>query len=667
MAASINTEVKTLREKINDFNYQYYVLDSPSVPDAEFDRLFRRLVSLESEYPELVTKDSPSQRVGAQPLSKFDQITHKIPMLSLDNVFDNDGIEHFQKKLLNILNTEESINFVGEPKLDGIAVSLFYRNGSLEYGATRGDGKTGEDITQNVRTINSIPLTLLGNGFPEELEVRGEIFMPNDSFVALNESAVKLEQKAFVNPRNAAAGSLRQLDPKITASRRLKMCAYSLGFVSDNSLPDNHYDALNQLKSWGFVINSEMKILKGEQECISYCEDLGLKRDKLGYEIDGIVFKVNDFSQQETLGFISRAPRWAVAYKFPAQEEITTLLAVDFQVGRTGAITPVARLAPVFVGGVTVSNATLHNMDEIMRLGLEIGDQVIIRRAGDVIPKIVSRVPRESSTVTTKIDFPKVCPVCQSTIKVEDSGTIARCTGGMLCSAQLKESIKHFASRKALDIDGLGDKLVDQLVEKQLVTGVAGLYRLDLNNLVLLERMAEKSAKNILEAIELSKDTSLDKFIFALGIPEVGLTTAELLANHFEGLETLRDADEITLQNLPDVGPIMARNIYTYFRKNSSEILISELLGFGFRFKQMPKAKTNDKLFGKIVVITGTLPNLKRDELKSILKANGAKVQSSISKKTDYLVAGESAGSKLEKAERLKITILDEQKILTMI
>ena len=403
MDSSINTEIEKLREKINHYNYQYYILDSPSVPDAEFDRLFQHLVSLESAFPTLITKDSPSQRVGAQPLSKFDQITHRIPMLSLDNVFDAEGISHFQRKLLNILSTDDLIEYVGEPKLDGIAVSLFYKDGSLEYGATRGDGKVGEDISLNVRTINSIPLTLLGSGYPKELEVRGEIFMPNDSFSALNEEALKLDQKAFVNPRNAAAGSLRQLDPKITASRKLKMCAYAIGYVSDTSLPDNHFEALNKLQSWGFVINSEMKVLNDEQECIQYCEELGVKRDKLDYEIDGIVFKVNNFSRQEALGFVSRAPRWAVAYKFPAQEEMTTLLAVDFQVGRTGAITPVARLAPVFVGGVTVSNATLHNMDEIERLGLEIGDQVVIRRAGDVIPKVVSCVPRDPSTLTTKI------------------------------------------------------------------------------------------------------------------------------------------------------------------------------------------------------------------------------------------------------------------------
>jgi len=660
-------EINQLKLTVTNYEYQYYVLDNPTVPDAEFDRLFAKIKALELEFPELVSSDSPTQRVGGKPLSKFEQIDHKLPMLSLDNVFDETGILHFLQRISTKISHENIIEFVAEPKLDGIAVSLFYRDGVLEYGATRGDGSSGENITQNVRTIKSIPLRLIGDGFPVELEVRGEIYMPNDSFQHLNENAVKHGEKVFVNPRNAAAGSLRQLDSNITASRKLSMCAYSLGFSSENTLPDNHYDTLKILETWGFAINDEMRKLSDQQEFIRYCDALSAKRSSLGYEIDGIVFKVNRFDLQGELGFVSRAPRWAVAYKFPAQEEVTTLLDVEFQVGRTGAITPVARLEPVFVGGVTVSNATLHNMQEIERLNIEIGDKVIVRRAGDVIPKIVSCIIAKRPANSIKITIPANCPECNSPIKVEEAGVIARCTGKSICSAQLKESIKHFASRKALDIEGLGDKLVEQLVDKELVSSIVDLYKLDLNNLVLLERMAEKSAKNIIEALQQSKQVSFSRFIYGLGIPEVGETTSEQLASYFPDFESLCSANSDTLISLPDIGPIVAKNIQTFFSQQGVLEMLKAFSVIGFQFENRSTPVIVSSIANKKIVITGTLPNMSRDELKQLLKANGVKVQGSVSKNTDFLVAGASAGSKLQKAKDLGVEVISEEAILTML
>ncbi len=661
--------INTLRSELTHFAYQYYVLDEPSVPDAEYDRLFLQLKALEAQFPELVTPDSPTQRVGAKPLDKFEQITHKIPMLSLDNAFSEDELLAFNKRLLARLPGEVSLGYVAEPKLDGVAVSLFYRQGKLIYGATRGDGKVGEDITQNVRTINSIPLSLLGEGYPDELEVRGEIFMPIYSFQRYNEAAKSRNEKPFVNPRNAASGSLRQLDPGITAERKLKMCAYSVGYVSGGKLPDNHYDTLMKLRDWGFSTNPDMKLLQSIHECLAYCEFLSEKRSSLDYEIDGIVFKVNNFASQQALGFVSRAPRWAMAYKFPAQEEITTLEGVDFQVGRTGVITPVARLKPVFVGGVTVSNATLHNMDEIERLQIQIGDAVVVHRAGDVIPKVVRCIKDRRPANAIKISMPPQCPVCTSPIEVQEDGVIARCSGTLTCSAQLKESIKHFASRKAMDIDGLGDKLIDQLIDKELIEDVSGLYRLDEKNLALLERMGEKSAKKIIHAIEQSKQCTLAQFIFALGIPEVGETTAELLAAHFLTLSKLMQASEEQLIAIDDIGPVMASNIYTFFEFEANRQKISQLLTLGVKPDPiMPKLLPKQgALVGKKVVITGILPSMPRDKMKALLKESGAKVQSSVSAKTNYLVAGEAAGSKLEKAQQLDVTILSEEEVLQLV
>jgi len=666
------TLLESLKARLNQHNYNYYVLDDPAIPDVEYDRLFRQLQVIEQKDPQLITTDSPTQRVGAAPLAKFKQIKHKLPMLSLSNAFNDEDLKGFENRLLDRLkldnNTgERVVEFVAEPKLDGVAVSLFYENGLLIYGATRGDGETGEDITQNVRTIKSIPLTLIGNNYPKVLEVRGEIFMPKAAFNALNARAIKRDEKAFVNPRNAAAGSLRQLDSKVTADRSLSMCAYSIGFTEGYELPSTHYEMLNKLSVWGLAINNEMAIVKGAEGCIQYYRSLTTRRNDLKYEIDGIVFKVNAFSQQADLGFVSRSPRWAIAYKFPAQEELTILKSVDFQVGRTGALTPVARLQPVFVGGVTVSNATLHNMDEINRLGVRIGDAVIIRRAGDVIPKIVKVVVENRPDDAGRIELPEICPVCGSAVVILVGEAVARCTGALVCPAQLKESIKHYASRKAMDIDGLGDKLIDQLVEKELVRNIADLYRLRANDLALLERMAEKSAKKLIQAIEVSKETNLAKFIFALGIREVGETTAVLLAKNFENVENILSASKDTLEDLPDVGPIMANNIYSFFSAEENQEKINELVKLGVLFTPVEtnNAQTND-LGGQIFVLTGALPNMSRDEMKKLLLERGAKVSGSVSKKTTYLVAGESAGSKLLKAKGLGIEILNEEQALAL-
>lgn len=666
-------QIEQLRDQLNAYNYQYYVLDDPSVPDAEYDRLFQQLKKIEDENPELITVDSPTQRVGAEPLTEFKQIEHKVPMLSLDNAFSSEDLENFNKRISKILfenELDQSIEFSLEPKLDGVAVSLFYQDGKLVYGATRGDGKTGEDITHNVRTINSIPLTLRGKAFPSELEVRGEIFMPSKSFDMLNAKALETGTKIFVNPRNAASGSLRQLDPRITASRQLKMCAYGIGHTSKGHISDSHFNSLKMLNNWGFHISPELKKTNQISECFKYCEDLGNRRSSLGYEIDGAVIKVNDFALQSKLGFVSRSPRWAIAYKFPAQEELTTLLDVDFQVGRTGVITPVARLEPVFVGGVTVSNATLHNMDEIKRLDLMIGDKVTVRRAGDVIPKVVSAAThlRDQNQHLSEIKLPELCPICSSPIEIESSGVIARCSGSLFCPAQLKESIKHFASRKAMDIEGLGDKLIDQLVDKQIVKSLADIYTVDAKTLSLLERMAEKSANKLIKAIEESKNVSLARFIYALGIPEVGETTAESLALNFGSLDKITSADQEVLISIQDIGPKVAFNIETFFKQDENLQRLAQFKTLGVNISAPEQTlNANQSLLNKSFVITGTLPTLSRDQISQMLKSAGAKIQSSVSKKTDYLVAGEAAGSKLTKAQSLGIPVISEEEALEMI
>ncbi|MCG8316196.1 MAG: NAD-dependent DNA ligase LigA [Pseudomonadales bacterium] len=654
-------KVEKLREEIQAHNYRYYVLDDPMVPDAEYDRLFRELKEIELQHPELVTADSPTQRVGAQPLSAFTQVTHRIPMLSLDNVFNNDELIAFDKRVRERLDTTEEITYVCEPKLDGLAVSIIYDNGRLIQAATRGDGQTGEDITRNIRTIQSIPLKLIGADFPPLLEVRGEVFMPLAGFQQMNERAAELGDKVFANPRNAAAGSLRQLDSAITATRPLDMYCYSVGYVEGGSLPDFHFDILQALKAWGFKINPEIRLASGAQQCSDYHDAILAKRSNLPYEIDGIVYKVNNIAMQRELGFVSRAPRWATAHKFPAQEEITTLQDVEFQVGRTGAITPVARLKPVVVGGVTVSNATLHNMDEVTRMGLHFGDEVVIYRAGDVIPKVVRAIAEKRPKNARRIEMPSHCPICNSEIVKPEGEAVARCSGGLFCQAQVKEAIKHFASRRAMDVDGLGDKLVEQFVDQGLIKHVSDLYHLKAEEIAALERMGDKSANNLVAALEQSKSTTLQRFIYALGIREVGEATALNLATHFGSLEKIQEASEERLLEVNDVGPIVANHIFTFFQQAHNLEVIQDLKATGVHWQEIViDAEAAKPLDGQTYVLTGTLSQLTRDQAKQHLQQLGAKVSGSVSKKTQCVVAGESAGSKLTKAESLGIDIMDE-------
>ncbi len=661
-------EINQLRQEIHQHNYRYYALDDPQVTDAEYDRLMQRLRELEAQYPESVTPESPTQRVGVTPLSAFQTVVHEMPMLSLDNAFSDEDLVAFNQRVQDRLKTTDDIEYACELKLDGIAVSLLYRDGLLVRGATRGDGTNGEDITQNVRTIKSIPLRLAGSGYPLVLEVRGEIYMPKAGFNALNEKARAAEEKLFVNPRNAAAGSLRQLDSRITASRPLEMCAYSVGWIDGGELPETHSGILAALKTWGFLTNRETQVAKNIQEAMGFYRRIGEKRDALAYDIDGIVFKVNSRQLQDTLGFISRAPRWAVAYKFPAQEESTTLLDVEFQVGRTGAVTPVARLQPVFVGGVTVSNATLHNRDEINRLGIKIGDTVIVRRAGDVIPQIVQVVEAKRPEDARDILFPEHCPVCNSPVETVADEAVARCSGGLVCAAQRKEAIKHFASRKAMNVEGLGDKLVEQLVDLGLVNNLADIYSLTREQLAGMERMGEKSADNILAALNNSKKTTLAKFIYALGIREVGESTARNFANYFGSFESLAEANQETLQLVPDVGPVVAHFVAEFFEQDSNRTAVAALRDAGIHWENIEVASPEAlPLNGLTYVLTGTLEALSRDDAKAHLLALGAKVAGSVSTKTDYVVAGPGAGSKLAKAEELGLKVIDEAGLLELL
>ncbi|MBN8431956.1 NAD-dependent DNA ligase LigA [Microbulbifer salipaludis] len=659
--------VQQLHETLNRANYQYYVLDTPELPDAEYDRCLRELQALERDYPALITPDSPTQRVGAQPLAAFTQIRHEMPMLSLDNAFSDEEMHDFDRRICDRLNSTAPVEYACEPKLDGIAVSLLYRDGILERAATRGDGSVGEDITQNVRTIYSVPLKLLADDVPSVLEVRGEIYMPKAGFDALNAKAREAGEKGFVNPRNAAAGSLRQLDPRITAQRPLELCVYSVGIVEGGSLPDRHTAVLEQLNRWGFRINSEMAVAENIAECLDYYRKLGEKRAQLPYDIDGIVFKVNSIPLQKRLGFVARAPRWATAYKFPAQEEMTRLLDVEFQVGRTGAVTPVARLEPVFVGGVTVSNATLHNRDEIARLGVKIGDTVVIRRAGDVIPQVVSVVESRRPEGARTIEFPTHCPVCESPVEATPGEAVARCSGGLICSAQRKQAIKHFASRKAMDIDGLGDKIVEQLVDEGLLKSVSGLYHLSLAPLVALERMGEKSAQNLLDALEMSKNTTLPKFLYALGIREVGEATARNLARHFGDLAPLMQADEEALQQVEDVGPVVAHYVAEFFQQPHNLEEIEALRQAGVHWEAVVQEAGSQPLAGQTWVLTGKLETLSRSEAKDYLQRLGAKVAGSVSANTHTVVAGPGAGSKLNKARELNLPVLDEDGLMDML
>jgi len=663
-------KVAELRNTLNEYNYQYYVLDEPSVPDAVYDRDMQALIALEKQYPTLLSPNSPSQKVGGAALSSFEQVTHDVPMLSLDNAFDEESLLAFEKRLKDRLKDSATMDFSCEPKLDGLAVSILYENGELVRAATRGDGQVGENITANVRTISNVPLTLRGDHYPARVEVRGEVFMPREGFAKLNEQQKETGGKVFANPRNAAAGSLRQLDSKITAKRPLMFYAYSLGVVQPESftLPSTHSARLAQLGQWGLPLCPDIDTAEGGRGCLDYYNRILEKRDNLPYDIDGVVFKVDRIDLQAALGFVARAPRWAIAQKFPAQEEVTTLLDVEFQVGRTGAITPVARLEPVFVGGVTVSNATLHNQDEITRLGVKIGDTVVIRRAGDVIPQVVSVVEANRTGDETDITFPSQCPVCDSQVEKLEDEAVARCTGGLICAAQRKQALKHFASRKAFDIDGLGDKLVDQLVDADLVHSPADFFTLSLGDVVGLERMAEKSASKLLSSLEASKKTTLAKFLYALGIREVGEATAANLAAHFETLEAIRDASLDALVEVQDVGGVVATHIFNFFNESHNTDVIDALLKEGVHWPAIEKPDAeNLPLEGKTCVITGTLSEMGRSDAKARLQLLGAKVAGSVSKNTDFLVAGEKAGSKLTKAQELDVEVWDEAALIAFL
>lgn len=656
----IQEQLEALRGQLRYHNHRYYVLDDPQIPDAEYDRLFRELQALEAAHPEWVTADSPTQRVGAAPLDEFGEVKHAIPMLSLGNVFSDGELLAFDKRIHDRLKSVGVIDYVAEPKLDGLAISLLYENGLYVRAATRGDGETGEDVTENVRTIKSVPLRLLGEGWPARLEVRGEIYMPKAGFEAFNAKMRAVGEKTFVNPRNAAAGSLRQLDPRLTAQRPLDIFCYAIGLVEGGVMPDTHFAILQQLKGWGFRVCTEIEQVQGVEGCLGYFQHIGAKRSRLPYDIDGVVYKVNDIAMQQELGFISRAPRWAVAHKFPAQEEMTELEGVDFQVGRTGALTPVARLKPVFVGGVTVSNATLHNMDEIERKDVRIGDFVIVRRAGDVIPEVARVILERRPPDAQAIAMPVHCPVCGSEVQRPAGEAVARCTGGLYCPAQVKEAIKHFASRKAMNIDGLGDKMVEQLFDAGLIRHVDDLYSLDVDAVAALERMGKKSAENLLAALENSKATTLERFIYALGIRNAGEGTAKGLARHFGSLEAIQAANEETLKLVPDIGVIVAANVAQFFAEAHNRDTIQHLRELGVHWSNY-QAKPAEALplAGKTYVITGTLSR-SRDDIKADLEALGAKVSGSVSKKTTALIAGENAGSKLEKAESLGVPVLDE-------
>lgn len=665
---SVLEQIAQLREQLAEWSYQYYALGNSEVPDAEYDRWFHELAALEAQYPDLITPDSPTQRVGTTPLDSFQQVAHEVPMLSLGNAFDEQDLRDFHRRIGELLETNEPITYVAEPKLDGLAVSLIYRDGLLVQALTRGDGHTGEDITQNVRTIKSVPLRLRGE--PRGVvEVRGEVIMQHAGFERLNERQAEAGLAPFANPRNAAAGSLRQLDSRIVAQRPLDFFAYSVAQLTELEWPATHSALLSWAREWGLQVSQDVKLCTGVEELLAYYEALAAKRDTLPYDIDGIVYKVDRLDWQEDLGFVSRAPRWAVAHKLPAQEEVTTLLGVDFQVGRTGAVTPVARLKPVQVGGVVVSNATLHNMDEIQRLDIHIGDEVVLYRAGDVIPKIVSVVASRRPQNAEPIQLPTHCPECGSEVFTPEGEVIARCTGGLICPAQLKEALRHFVSRRAMDIDGLGIKLIAQLVDQGWVKNAADLFVLTADKVAGLERMGPKSADNLIAALEKSKQTTLSRFLYALGIREVGEATSEALANYFGTLDALMVADAETLQQVDDVGPVVADHILHFFREPHNQAVIAALLEAGVFFPEadVSAAPQEQPLAGQTWVLTGTLSQLTRGEAKDALQQLGAKVSGSVSKRTHIVVAGEAAGSKLTRAEELGVTVWDENQLIEML
>ena len=662
---SVESKLEDLRRQLNEYSYRYHVLDDPIVPDAEYDRLYQELVELERKHPDLIIPaDSPTQRVGEQPLSEFAEVRHEVPMLSLDNAFSDEDMIAFDKRVRDRLDVAE-IHYAAEVKLDGLAISLLYEQGKLVRAATRGDGATGEDVTVNIRTIKSIPLALRPSAFPTRLEARGEVFMTRAGFEELNNRQREQEEKLFANPRNAAAGSLRQLDPRITAARPLQFLAHGIGIVGGGELPSSHFEILQSLKTWGLPVSAETERVAGIDACIGFYRKIAETRARLPHEIDGVVFKVDDLAQQAALGFVSRAPRWAVACKFPPEEAVTKVLGIEVQVGRTGALTPVARLEPVRVGGVTVTNATLHNMDEVERKDVRVGDTVVVRRAGDVIPEVARVLLESRPQETHRFSMPDNCPVCGSPAERIEGEAVVRCTGGLHCRAQSIQSIIHFASRRAMDIEGLGDKLVEQLFDTGLLRNVSDLYKLEREKVAALDRMGEKSSENLLRAISASRHTQLNRFLYALGIREVGETTASNLARHFT-LDALRSATEEELCEIKDVGPVVAGNIARFFQDEQNTSVIDALLGAGIVWENTQEEQTAD-LQGKTFVITGTLAALSRNETKDRLISRGAKVSGSVSGKTDYLVAGENPGSKLDKANSLGVQILDEAELMEML
>jgi DNA ligase (NAD+) len=666
--AAAAERVKALRASIARHDHRYYVMDDPEVPDAEYDRLVRELKELEARHPELVSPDSPTQRVSGAVAESFGTVEHRVPMLSLDNAFAEEDIERFDRRVRERLGTEQPIEYSCEPKLDGLAVTLLYEDGKFVRGATRGDGVHGEDVTANLRTLPTVPLALVGPGVPKLLDARGEVFMSFKGFARMNQLALAKGQKAFVNPRNAAAGSLRQLDPRITASRPLEIYFYGVGTLEGAEPPARHSELLERLRTWGLRVSAETKVATGADGLLAYYRDIGARRAGLEYQIDGVVYKVNSLASQRELGFVARAPRWAIAHKYPAQEELTTVRGVEWQVGRTGALTPVARLDPVFVGGVTVSNATLHNVDELQRKDVRVGDTVIVRRAGDVIPEVVRVVLERRPVDAEPPAVPRVCPVCGSDVRRVEGEAVVRCTGGLVCAAQRKESLKHFAARRAMDIDGLGDKIVDQLVDKSLVNNAADLYSLSVEQLARLERMGEKSARNLVEAIAASKDTTLPRFLFALGIPNVGEATALALAEHFGALEALEAASIDQIMEVPDVGPVVAKGTREFFDERGNREVISALLSRGVHWQLLEVDRSRSgSLVGKIFVLTGTLPSLSRADAAAAIRKAGGRVTSSVTKRTDVVVAGENPGSKINEALKLGIEVISEQQLLALL
>lgn len=660
---SAHQRARELHQQLHEHNYRYYTKDDPLISDAGYDQLLRELQALETKYPELISADSPTRRVGAAPLKEFGEVRHEVRMLSLDNSFTDEELADFDRRVRERLG-EDEVEYAAEPKLDGLAVSLLYQDGQLLRAATRGDGETGEDVTENVRTMASVPLKLVGEGIPKTLEVRGEVYLSHAGFAALNQLAEAEGQKPFVNPRNAAAGSLRQLDSSITARRPLEMFCYGVGKVAGGTLANTHVEILAQLQRWHLRIYDDIQVVSGVEGCIAYYQRYQQQRQQLPFEIDGVVFKVNRLDQQDALGFVSRAPRWAIARKFPAEERESTVLGIDIQVGRTGALTPVARLEPVFVGGVTVTNATLHNADEIRRKDVRPGDRVIVRRAGDVIPEVVRVLKDKRNKGAKRFHMPSACPVCGSLVTRAEGETVARCSGGLFCPAQRKQAIKHFASRRAMDIEGLGNKLVDQLVEKGLVATASDLFQLSVAALAGLERMAEKSAVNLVAALDKSKATTLERFIFALGIREVGETTAQTLAREFGELEPLMAADIEALEAVRDIGPVVARHVVDFFAERHNRDVIEKLCKAGISWPATEKPQ-QQPLAGKVFVLTGTL-SMPRNELKQQLQLLGARVTGSVSKKTDYVVVGENPGSKRDQALQLGVTVLGEAECLQL-